>query len=416
MRWPWPRGRRNHLGPDQIVALLRSPDPEDRKSALAALDAISAGELPSGAAGTFLRAATEKFPDVKPTFRAAAAELVQVLDRHADEVDPHLIASVYGVLISEAKAWAMRVLASSGSETAMSTLASLLERVDELPAVRWPALIPLEKRPSHAGIVVGPLAAALESDAFARQAASTLLAYAKAGDLGDQADAIAARSAARAHDAINRAIAGSDEESSEAQTWAGLYLDLLGRTGSHLADPVLREAVASQNPWIAMWGAIGLERSGKSVSAQVIARIASDALCRQALYLSLRELGKLDRFPAEFATQSALAEADMVGWLAYPTELGSAPDEIELLTTVELPESDDRSDLYVFRFRKHAPHWAAEHGWMIGVAGPYLRSEQPTTNGLGATFSRMEAEDSKTLAEHIESNLGTVKDWMARRT
>jgi len=397
------------------VALLRSPDPEDRKSALAALDAISAGKLPSGAATTFLRAATGKFPDVKPAFRAAAAELVQVLDHHADEVDPELIARVYSELDSEAMAWAMCVLAASGREAAVSTLAMLLQRVDELPTVSWPALI-LEKRPHHAGILVGPLAAALASDAFARHAASALLAYAEAGDLGDSADAVAARSAARAHDAINRAAAGSDEELSEAQAAAGLYLDLLGRTGSQLADPVLREAIASQNAWIAMWGAIGLERSGKSVSAQVISRVASNASCRKALYSSLRDLGKLDRFPVEFANQSALAEADMVNWLLYPTELDSAPDEIELLTTVELPEGDDVSDLYVFRYRKHPPHWAAEHDWMIGVAGPYRRNDQPTTDGLGATFSRMESEDSKTLAEHIEANLGTIADWTARRT
>jgi hypothetical protein len=397
------------------VALLRSPDPEDRKSALAAIDAISAGKLPAGAATTFLRAATGKFPDVKPAFRAAAAELVQVLDPHADEVDPELIARVYAELDSEAKAWALRVLATSGRETAVSTLATLLQRVDELPTVSWPALMPVEKRPHHAGILVGPLAAALASDAFARHAASALLAYAEAGDLGDSADPVAARAAARAHDAMNRAATGSDEESSEAQAAAGLYLDLLGQTGSQLADPVLREAIASQNPWIAMWGAIGLERSGQSISAQVIFRVASNASCRKQLYSSLRELGKLDRFPVEFANQSALAEADMVNWLLYPTELDSAPDEIELLTKVELPEGDDLSDLYVFRYRKHPPHWAAEHSWMIGVAGPYRRIDQPSTDGLG-TFSRMESEDSKTLAEHIEANLGTIADWKVRRT
>jgi hypothetical protein len=415
VKWPWRRSRRAHLGPDQIVALLRSPDPEDRKSALAALDAISAGKLPPGAAATFLGAATGKFPDVEPAFRGAAAELVKVLEDHADEVDPEQIARVYSELDSEAKAWALRVLTSSGRETAVTTLATLLQRVDELPTVSWPALIPLEKRLHDAGILVGPLAAALASDAFARHAASALLAYAEAGDLGASADAVAARSTGRAHDAINRAAAGSDEELSEAQASAGLYLDLLGRTGSKLADPVLREAIASQNPWIAMWGAIGLERSGTSVSFQVISRVASNASCRKHLYSSLRELGKLDRFPVEFANQSALAEADMVNWLLYPTELDSAPDEIELLTTVELPEGDDVSDLYVFRYRKHPPHSAAEQGWMIGIAGPYLRSEQPTPDGLGATFSRMESEDSKTLAEHIESNLGTITDWMARR-
>ena len=68
----------------------------------------------------------------------------------------------------------------------------------------------------------------------------------------------------------------------------------------------------------------------------------------------------------------------------------------------------------MFRFRVFQPHWAADRGWMIGIAGPYLRSLQPTAVGLGFTFSAFAAEDSMTLDEHVDQLLGALDAWRAR--
>lgn len=113
-------------------------------------------------------------------------------------------------------------------------------------------------------------------------------------------------------------------------------------------------------------------------------------------------------------TQAAMAEADMITWLSYGTELGDRPDEIELVRTIELVDADGPSDLFVFRFRTNSPQWAADRGWMIGVAGPFLRSRQPTSQGLGFTFSRMEREDGMTIEDHVDQLIGTVAEWAAR--
>lgn len=109
--------------------------------------------------------------------------------------------------------------------------------------------------------------------------------------------------------------------------------------------------------------------------------------------------------------QGLIAQADMAAWLAYPTELGVEPDEIELLRAIEVQTPDGPSDLYVFRFRTSKPHWAAKHGWMVGVAGPYVRSDQPTAQGLGHTFSRLAREDALTLQEHVDDLIGAVARW-----
>ena len=102
----------------------------------------------------------------------------------------------------------------------------------------------------------------------------------------------------------------------------------------------------------------------------------------------------------------------MAAWLAYPTELEAQPDEIELLRTFEYRTPGGIGDLFVFRFRIGEPHWAAGHGWMIGVAGPYLRSSQPTTQGLGYTSSRLAREGAMTIEEHVDQLIGPVAGWV----
>ncbi len=98
----------------------------------------------------------------------------------------------------------------------------------------------------------------------------------------------------------------------------------------------------------------------------------------------------------------------MVEWLAHATELGDRPDEIELLRTIEYDTPDGSCDLFVFRFRTLEPQWAAGSGWMIGVAGPYPRSSQPTTDGLGCTFSRLAREDAMPIEAHVDQLIGDV--------
>ena len=113
--------------------------------------------------------------------------------------------------------------------------------------------------------------------------------------------------------------------------------------------------------------------------------------------------------------QAVIAQAEMVTWLAYPTELGAEPDEIELLRTVEFESPSGPVDLFVFRFRTHEPHWAAAEGWMIGVAGPYLRSLQPTSRGLGFTFSKLDREDEMPIVDHVNGLLEIVAGFAESR-
>lgn len=126
---------------------------------------------------------------------------------------------------------------------------------------------------------------------------------------------------------------------------------------------------------------------------------AADRTTRKVLYEELEIHDRLDLFPPAFRTQEALAEADLAAWLAHPNELGSVPDEIELMKQVPAPGLDGQS-YYAFRYRMREPHWSAKDGWMAGVAGPYDPRGPLATSGRG-TFSRFEAYDSRTPEEHV---------------
>ena len=106
--------------------------------------------------------------------------------------------------------------------------------------------------------------------------------------------------------------------------------------------------------------------------------------------------------------QVAVAQEQLSTWLAYPTELAARPDEIQPVGSAEVATEEGPADMFIFRFRTREPHWAAHNGWMIGVAGPYVRSQQPTREGHSYTFSALTPEDEKSLDEHVRELTGLV--------
>ncbi|MCC6699301.1 MAG: hypothetical protein IT365_26990 [Candidatus Hydrogenedentes bacterium] len=142
--------------------------------------------------------------------------------------------------------------------------------------------------------------------------------------------------------------------------------------------------------------------AGKTPDPMLIQRFARSAATRKVLWEILQSHERLDLYPEEYASQESLAEADIVLWLCHPNELQSPPDEIELMATVPSPSStvDAPANYYVFRYRVNPPHWAANDGWMAGVAGPYGANQDAKPHASG-TFSRFEAYDSRTPEQHV---------------
>jgi hypothetical protein len=143
--------------------------------------------------------------------------------------------------------------------------------------------------------------------------------------------------------------------------------------------------------------------AGRDPSEVDLLAFAGDRGTRRVLYDVLDHQGKLHLFPKQFLTWDAMAEAELAAWLNHPNELGSPPDEMELMAKVRATGADAAADrhYFVFRFRAAPPHWAAKDGWLAGIAGPYDMSQEPRPSGSG-TSSRFESFDSRTPEQHVE--------------
>jgi hypothetical protein len=146
--------------------------------------------------------------------------------------------------------------------------------------------------------------------------------------------------------------------------------------------------------------------AGREPAVEDLVTAARNRETRQVLYDALAARGRMDLFPGEFLTWEAMAEANLVQWLCHPHELGSPPDEIELMAKIPAPEAT-QAHYFLFRYRMRQPHWAARRGWLAGVAGPYDLTQQPKPHGDG-TFSRFEAFESRTPEEHVAAAHGVV--------
>lgn len=113
--------------------------------------------------------------------------------------------------------------------------------------------------------------------------------------------------------------------------------------------------------------------SNKTIKDSEVLSLVQNASLRYLVYLMLCEHNRQDLFPAEYYTHEKGAESFLANWLEFPTELGMAPDEIQLVKSVAI----DDMTYYVFKYRTMPPHWAAANNWMLGVSGPYLAETLP---------------------------------------
>ncbi len=144
----------------------------------------------------------------------------------------------------------------------------------------------------------------------------------------------------------------------------------------------------------------------EAVSRTEILFMAKDPSLRHAVYRVLEAYSQSDLFPHEFFTIEKGAESFLVTWLEFPTELGRAPHEIELYTTVDLNELVDQT-YYVFKYRMTGDHWAVDNNWMLGVAGPYDSESQPydTPRRIFSRFYSIDRISARGEVQWVHENI-----------
>jgi hypothetical protein len=149
--------------------------------------------------------------------------------------------------------------------------------------------------------------------------------------------------------------------------------------------------------------------AGEPVSPEEIAVLASRPEIRHMLFSALRQMKKADLLPTSYSSSAAQGESALAYWMMHPNELQDAPEAIELVETIKRPVDGRDSDFHVYRYRMAAGHWAAKDGWILGVAGPMLLSDEPYSSMPGAFSRAGDIEGKTTPTELVDWYVGMLK-------
>lgn len=172
-------------------------------------------------------------------------------------------------------------------------------------------------------------------------------------------------------------------------------------------DELLRRGCELRDPELRLFAIIASMTHDADISDSQLLELARNPSLRCKLWIMLGGIDQQDRFPAEFANQESLAEAEMVQWLEHPMEMAKPPEEIERLQVLEANKKEiGPCAVYFFRFR-HSEFLDGQ--WLVGMAGPYSLVDPPTMSGY-LTFSQFkpwatnEAEAIAELMQRVEDD------------
>lgn len=181
-------------------------------------------------------------------------------------------------------------------------------------------------------------------------------------------------------------------------------LDLFANM-EHAAIPsILRRGLESPEDQVRLFAVSSMSAKGLAVPDAVLEDLASTPDQRWRLWAALDRVNQLDRFPTRFRTQVLLAEAEMVQWLQFPTEMDRSPEEIEFVDRVAVagPDGSQTDEMYFFKFRASD---FDDGKWFVGVAGPYPAGGLACMGGK-RTFSRFKEWGSQSFEAHVRDYLG----------
>ena len=202
-----------------------------------------------------------------------------------------------------------------------------------------------------------------------------------------------------------RAEEASSDERAKVIDELAMLLDLAGFVGGDPAVQRIERGFELPETWPVIFALASAARRQLDLPAAVVTRVAMDPETRSTLYELLHDLGASHQIPGEYRSRDAFAEADMVSWLAYPSELGHAPTNIEKMATFTATCEGQEVELYVWRFRDEGETWQA------ATSGPYEKTAPEGPLSGPSTFSLFEDWDTKTAEEHALSVLDTLADW-----
>src|SRR5262245_3106917 len=408
---------------EEILTQLKDSDEKVRDKARSWLRRLGQAGLTIDEGVHVLNAATEPFPPRDAYWQDTSENLVSAASAHPQPEYIPLVKELFPQFSEGAKTAALQMLAELPQSEAAVVFMDVIRLHPKAREELGKILAPLHYNPRHAQVFLSKLFDyASDSSSFFEVCHLSLACSAQ----GIPVDAVLLPRAERLAQEFSElrdklmplqraeGIAWiSEDRYQEARYPAAILLDLFGHVRSSEVVDELRRSLEFHDPRLKCFAILSLLRLGHEADRQRVVEVAANPETRGILYDQLEKLKRISLYPKQYLTQEALAEADMVNWLIYPTELGRAPDEIELMEIISGDTNTDDGilDWYLFRFRTHPPHWAAEDGWVAGVSGPFRRKGAPKPWGLGDTLSSFTAWDSKSAEGHVEDVRELMDKW-----
>lgn len=150
--------------------------------------------------------------------------------------------------------------------------------------------------------------------------------------------------------------------------------DALALIGDERAVGKLNQAIAIAHRRVRTEAAAALARFGEQQGQDTLVELAAEPVARLRVLAYGQELNLLEKIPSQYLTAAARAEAELVVWLAEPTQFGVPPTQIELVDQrrQRWPGYSTEVDCFLFRF---AYRVTLEDGRQrsysnVGIAGP----------------------------------------------
>jgi hypothetical protein len=410
---------------DEILEALSSDDFAERTQAAVRLNAMCKDGVPLEVGLTLIEAASRDFPSAFAGDDIAGKMLLSVVGSNPRPEYAAPLVALVPRLKPQSRPSAVRLLGQIGTVEAIRGMLDALERdlaAGEFPMDTFLNMSPLYwliRNPAHPDLVFPRLFDLRSYETLTSQADGVVVEYLAHGLLDDEVfdgrpevlHAVFKRLRALKQKARRARRAGG----STSRPWwrrPGYQNTRFSATNLLRGLGYLRrsEATVEQRKWSEIDDPLvqcellaARLRRGEEVAPEELDMVAGDFEARPVLYERLSELGRTTLFPAQWATQDAFAEADMVRWLSFATELGEPPDRIELMERLEATSNDERAVFFVFRF-------AAKDGdWLAGVSGPFRVNDEPSFKSLGYTFSAFEPYESRTPREHVTHVIRLVR-------
>jgi hypothetical protein len=406
-----------------IISALHDGDLDEREEAAAALEELADAGLSEAECLLALEEAARPFPPRRNERDDGAASLIRAAGSNPKPSYIDVIRKHYADYSDAAKPDALGLLSCIKDRRATQAFMEIVKRYARDGGV--PDLITsgLEEMPHDADVLFPELLDYADIKALEWDIYSLCLHYAQAGLITGKSVEVCAEHVLTGYRAYAPDLLAAQKAEGGDWMWedaylemrgpAELLLDIMGYMKTPEIEKALREALSLRDPRLKYFAISSLLRHGQAVDGADVADVARWPEMRNHLYDRLQAVGKSSLFPEQFRTQKAFAESEMVEWLTYPTELGRAPDKIELMRVfpVDTETEDGVIEYYVFRFRTQPPHWAADEGWMAGIVGPYLQKDKPSTTTYGFTFSNFEPWEGKSAEQHLLDILDTLGQW-----